>query len=524
MNIDISSIMFNMDLPVGGQPAWGTSLGQSEGHKFTYPGYENILVGLVYNKISDIENIFCPLGRGGNKQSEYEMILAGQFNKIFANGVYIPDASFIMLLVKQLVAGPSAQQHIGRRILKYNNGITYKSEPINDQCYKSIATTLGMSDNAAWFVSNVEVKNQDELHFKVHIADRNNKILFSNSDERKAFCQKLAGFKRQLGGTNIIYYGAPGCGKSFRVNKALNDSHVLSENRVRVTFHPDFSNSDFIGQILPYVETRIDENGKPKDYVEYKFNPGPFTIALKRAYETNDMVYLILEELNRGNASAIFGDLFQLLDRVKDINENNYGESEYPICNPNVQKYLNDELRKSGIINEDITELKIPSNLSIIGTMNSSDQNVFTLDTAFKRRWEFIQVGNDIEKDEQHNYKKWFIPGTNVTWEKFLTIINNNILEYKIHNQTNEDKRLGKYFVARECLTEKVEDIANAAEAARKFAYKVFEYLWNDVCKIGREDWFDISLYKTLEVLIESFVHPQEGNTPLSVFKNIKFE
>ena len=115
------------------------------------------------------------------------------------------------------------------------------------------------------------------------------------------------------------------------------------------------------------------------------------------------------------------------------------------------------------------------------------------------------------------------MPGTSVTWEKFLTKLNSQILENKIHNQTNEDKRLGKYFVTRDCLTENVENIADVQENASAFAYKVLEYVWNDVCKIGREDWFEVEKYRTLEDLIEAFLHPADGYNPLSVFQNISF-
>jgi len=165
--------------------------------------------------------------------------------------------------------------------------------------------------------------------------------------------------------------------------------------------------------------------------------------------------------------------------------------------------------------------------LTILATMNSSDQNVFTLDTAFKRRWSFEQVSNDIEKDAEHAYKNWKIPGTDVSWETFLTKLNDAILENKIQNQTNEDKRLGKYFVTKECLTENVEPITDPAtqEKAKNFAYKVLEYVWNDVCKIGKEEWFDLNKFKTLEQLIEGFMNPDtaNGETPLSVFMNINF-
>jgi hypothetical protein len=321
---------------------------------------------------------------------------------------------------------------------------------------------------------------------------------------------------KETGGCNRIYYGAPGCGKSFIVNKALDDIPVDKKNRFRTTFHPEYSNSDFVGQILPTIEEQVDPTtGDKKEVVKYVFNPGPFTLALQRANDTNDMVYLVIEEINRGNAAAIFGDLFQLLDR-KDNSSPRFGESQYPICNPVIQKYL-------GL--GDGEELIIPSNLTILATMNSSDQNVFTLDTAFKRRWAFEQISNDIVKDTEHKYKNWYIPGTNVTWETFLKTLNDAILDNKIQNQTNEDKRLGKYFVDKSCLTEHVEDIANVQDAAHNFAYKVLEYVWNDVCKIGKEEWFDVQKNKTLEDLIEHFMHPDtaNGETPLSVFVNPKF-
>ncbi|HPX33229.1 MAG TPA: AAA family ATPase [Erysipelotrichaceae bacterium] len=325
---------------------------------------------------------------------------------------------------------------------------------------------------------------------------------------------------RVNGGINKIYYGAPGCGKSFLVQNLLDKAHVKKENRIRVTFHPEYSNTDFIGQILPTIEEVPNSDGSKKEIVKYVFNPGPFTLALKRALETNDMVYLIVEEINRGNAAAIFGDLFQLLDRVKDNSKPNYSFSEYPICNVNIQKYIKDELGLT-----DYDEVVIPSNLTILATMNSSDQNVFTLDTAFKRRWTFEQISNDIVKDSNHSYKNWYVPGTDVTWSTFLVKLNDKILDYKIHNQTNEDKRLGKYFVTKDCLTEKVEKIADVKETAENFAYKVLEYIWNDVCKIGREEWFDTLTYKTLEDLIAAFIEPDEasGKTPLSVFLNISF-
>ena len=325
-------------------------------------------------------------------------------------------------------------------------------------------------------------------------------------------------------GANRIYYGAPGCGKSRHVSDMLTEASTAKENIIRVTFHPEYANCDFIGQILPTVETKTEEStGEEKEIVKYIFNPGPFTLALQTAYDTNDMVFLIVEEINRGNAAAIFGDMFQLLDRVKDSGKPNYCASEYPVSNPNMQKYLIESISDEAIKAELQNGVFIPSNLTIYATMNSSDQNVFTLDTAFKRRWSFEQISNDINKDATHAYKSWYVPGTEVTWADFLTKLNDKILDYKLQNQTNEDKRLGKYFVTKDCLVDPANIPGDVSEIAQNFAYKVLEYVWNDVCKIGREEWFDTETYKTLEDLIEAFINPKEGETPLSVFQNITF-
>lgn len=356
---------------------------------------------------------------------------------------------------------------------------------------------------------------QDSYHVEVNkgisiykaIRDNEYGIWFANH-----IIEPDANETKVVGGYNKIYYGAPGCGKSFIVNKKLDDANVPEANRIRVTFHPEYANCDFVGQILPTIEKKFDSTtGEEKEVVKYIFNPGPFTLALERARKTNDMVYLIIEEINRGNAAAIFGDLFQLLDREKDMTKPNWGESEYPICNVNIQKYLGMDEGKSTVI---------PSNLTILATMNTSDQSVFTLDTAFKRRWSFEQISNNIEKDTDHKYKGWYVPGTNVTLEKFLTVINAEILRHKI---TSEDKRMGKYFISKDCLTETPCDIQDVKMEAEMFAYKVLEYIWNDVCKIGKDEWFDTVSITTLEDLIDAFVEPGSGETPLSVFKSITF-
>jgi 5-methylcytosine-specific restriction endonuclease McrBC GTP-binding regulatory subunit McrB len=229
----------------------------------------------------------------------------------------------------------------------------------------------------------------------------------------------------------------------------------------------------------------VDEQGK----IRYEFIPGPFTLALSRAIECKgEKVALVIEEINRGNAASIFGDLFQLLDR--DAN----GTSVYELTNVQITQYLQ---RRFATYTLDY--IKIPANLSIFATMNTGDQNVFTLDTAFKRRWNFEKLSNKFNKDDAHSDRG--IPGmSNVTWENFVTAINEHMIKEGAFD--SEDKQLGKYFIT---YTQLVDPGENDDVKTRKFAYKVLEYLWNDVAKFDRERWFNISKYKTLDSVIEAW-------------------
>ena len=287
---------------------------------------------------------------------------------------------------------------------------------------------------------------------------------------------------------NLIVYGTPGCGKSWHVkNELLKD--YKTDNIIRTTFYQDYTNTDFVGQIMPIVTG---------EDVTYKFNPGPFTLALKKAIEVpNEPVALVIEELNRGNAPSIFGDIFQLLDR-----EN--GKSEYQITNVNIQKYLSDN-----IPDMEFNCIMLPANLSIIATMNTSDQNVFTLDTAFKRRWEFKKLKNRFKAD--HPYKGFYVSGMdNMTWEMFVNDINNFIEDSS--DLQSEDKQLGVFFVSEDLLCE---DVANVTdELKEKFAYKVLEYLWDDVAKFERDNWFNSNI-KSLDKLVEEYV-----KSGIEVFKD----
>lgn len=287
-------------------------------------------------------------------------------------------------------------------------------------------------------------------------------------------------YNRLSGGKNRLLYGVPGCGKSWTIkNEICKDVNEFFIERV--VFHPDYTYSDFVGQILPKVS---------EDGVDYKFSPGPFTNIVKKAYENpSEEFFLIIEEINRGNAPAIFGDIFQLLDRLKKDDDGfKKGTSEFGVTNSEIaDEVYKDEKRK----------VRIPSNLNIIATMNTSDQNVFTLDTAFKRRWHMEMIENNFNKPK---FKDTPIQNSDISWKVFGTAINEIILEDSNSTLSSEDKRLGAYFVDEEDLSSR-----------KLFAEKVLMYLWDDVFKFSREDYFKETAVDqfSLECFIDAFVNDQ---------------
>lgn len=281
---------------------------------------------------------------------------------------------------------------------------------------------------------------------------------------------------RKTGAENILLYGVPGAGKSHEIKTKYCADEKYME---RVVFHPDYTYSDFVGQILPRVEK--DENGNDK--LKYVFSPGPFTKMLKKAENDPDnYYYLVIEELNRGNAPAIFGEIFQLLDR-KDEDEypaEEVGESEYGISNYDVAKAVYEDEEHS---------VRIPSNMFILATMNTADQNVFTLDTAFQRRWNMRQIENKFDESE---HSKDIIAGTKVNWGAFATVINDMVIDTNVDMASSEDKRLGTYFAKKKEL-----------EVSR-FPEKVLKYLWDDAFKMDKTAIFNENC-KSLEEVVTTY-------------------
>ncbi|OUO09080.1 MULTISPECIES: type II restriction endonuclease subunit R [Bacteroidaceae] len=356
-----------------------------------------------------------------------------------------------------------------------------------------------------------------------------------------------------------IYYGAPGTGKSYKIKGILDSNNVPKDNVFRTTFHPDSDYSTFVGAYKPTMRKHMDKiytkeeliskltemknggvtyspqkfgakywrslkllnladkkdilqacgmsdnytvefdkgiavgeeylAGSEESRIIYSFVPQTFLNAYIRAYQTDNNVYLIIEEINRGNCAQIFGDLFQLLDR--DAN----GKSEYTIkADADLRTFLEEKLGegKPGIKDG---ELCLPPNLYIYATMNTSDQSLFPIDSAFKRRWDweyepikYKNTGWKIEIDEQNKY----------SWVAFQKEVNRRIFD-ATHS---EDKMLGDYFV----------NPANGVITADLLRNKILFYLWNDVCKDGEGDIFRTS---EIDEIKFSDLYGEAGNDKL---------
>ncbi len=264
---------------------------------------------------------------------------------------------------------------------------------------------------------------------------------------------------------NRIYFGAPGSGKSYQASILKGDQTTYT-----ATFHPEYSYSDFLGTSRPFTKT-VDGD---EDIITYRFHAGVFLKAYCEAWKRGDeRVYLLIEEINRGNSAAIFGDVFQLLDRDPT------GYSEYSVsCDDQVTQYLRQELsgseyesryerlrkkRQRNIPADPYSVLLIPDNLSIHATMNTSDQSLFPMDSAFKRRWAWHYVPinyNMPDREITIGEKKY-------SWNSFLRKIN----EFIYGLLETEDKCLGAFFIKGPTIS------------LDEFRNKVLFYLWNDVLR-----------------------------------------
>lgn len=372
----------------------------------------------------------------------------------------------------------------------------------NDACLQMFGVELNNTDKVRVYINNfTDLIISDDLMFvNDHLADTSIPEIYPKNIGLSAedyFNYFTIGLHQKADSLQQIFYGAPGTGKSHAINELTAGKDVI-----RTTFHPDTDYSTFVGAYKPTTKsfpviTVIgteavpvkDKNGKEmmEDKIVYEYVSQAFLQAYVAAWRKYCDVqegeepmdeFLVIEEINRGNCAQIFGDLFQLLDRGDE------GFSEYPIkADSDMKKLLEKEFKGLEIKNkEDINALfkgdkdivaqvlagdvlLLPNNLYIWATMNTSDQSLFPIDSAFKRRWDwnYVPISNAG--------KNWMIEvnGAQYDWWKFLEAINNKVY----HATYSEDKKLGYFFC-------KANDGVISAD---KFVSKVIFYLWNDVFK-----------------------------------------
>ena len=284
---------------------------------------------------------------------------------------------------------------------------------------------------------------------------------------------------------NYNFFGAPGTGKSHEL-KRLAKLRFPNTEPTRVTFYPDYTYSQFVGCFKPFTEDSKDESGRSE--ITYRYIPGPFLETYINAVKNPTQNYLlIVEEINRANPAAVFGDVFQLLDRRTD------GCSEYSVAAPIEMRKT---LRAEGIACD---KLALPSNMYIWATMNSADQGVFPMDTAFKRRWDFrymgINEGEDADIDGTPLNKIKVKCGNRVVkWNDLRTAINDFMMSDDL--KINEDKLLGPFFIDPRVLgTDRFPDV---------FKDKVLLYLFEDAGKTKRTKMFRKDL-KTYSQICKAF-------------------
>ena len=345
----------------------------------------------------------------------------------------------------------------------YFNGLLEEVEYVNSKG-ELVSSKFTIRNYLAGGYSDLHIKKAEDGIFDVWVTNVQEAYFDDKEDGLEELDKKTAKPTLQQ-----IYYGAPGTGKSYKINEITKST----KNFTRTTFHPDSDYSTFVGCYKPTMEpTGTIVGGKEQTKISYSYVAQAFLQAYTAAWKnTNEPYYLIIEEINRGNCAQIFGDLFQLLDRDEN------GMSSYGITpDKDIANYLKKEFAKIEIENADIKNgntMILPSNLYILATMNTSDQSLFPIDSAFKRRWDWEYV--PIEDAGKKHYIK--VGNKKYDWWTFIDTINNSI----DHITGSEDKKIGYWFVKPQNNDREI--------TAKQFVGKVLFYLWNDVYK----DYFDMS-------------------------------
>lgn len=400
----------------------------------------------------------CKIVDDNVKFSNKEAYLNNEFDKDFIkNKNYTKDLHFYKLKMLGMTKGINKDeiqnnQNLKDPILDKNNAYCENPKCLTNREYLKCNLAKLLLGH-----SNELLLEQDEIDYLTRCLEKKD-LVADNKPSSENVSENHTNYIDKP--RNLIVFGAPGTGKSYYLNKEIKHFDKVE----RVTFYPSYSYSQFVGCYKP---TMKGEN------IAYSFVPGPFLKTYVEAIKDSSKNYLlIIEEINRADAASVFGDVFQLLDRDEE------GKSVYSIsASEDIKKYLEEEEKIS------TDELSIPSNMYIWATMNSADQGVFPMDTAFKRRWDFLYFnlyGKQIGDNDN-------CPVTKNNWESIRTKINEWLCEKKV----NEDKHLGKFFI-------NVGDNVTEKDFRYAFKNKVLMYLYEDAARAYRSELFEMNSFSEI--------------------------
>lgn len=488
MRIDVTSMFFNSKIE--GQtatPAWGTSIGQNQSRECRIDDFKkevvDMVIGMTYKSISDRSKLDVSKG-----SSSREIISAALFTDVYINEKKIENTQFVLILVRE-----HTKHHEGRLIISYAPYISY-NKISNQSCINKMQEALGCSEEGCWFVYDISIINQSELHFKAVVVNQSAPMIYKNSksqnrseewrglipeDEHYQALYKKTSLA-QNSTQQIIFYGAPGTGKSYGLKDLIGtkdgtkEGSIREDNNIRVTFHPDTDYASFVGCYKPMQQEDNEEN------IVYEYQQEAFINAYLQAwdnYENNaaENFYLVIEEINRGNCAQIFGDMFQLLDRDEK------GFSSYKVSTDMaLRRYLSKELQSEDFVGmpSDLRSgywMQLPPNLCILATMNTSDQSLFPMDSAFKRRWEWKYVKIDTSKVANVLLD---VNGIHYQWSQFLDKIN----EFIQKETGSTAKQIGPWFAKADMKAEPGADKPTMI-SYDNFRSKVLFFLFNDALR-----------------------------------------
>ncbi len=430
MILNLGSLAFNADIATpGGNPAWGTELGQGEGYKFVFEDMSDFFTGMVYKSVSDTENITCPLGKGGNQRADYDFVIASLFDKVYVNGKRVKDARFLLLVVKKL----NGDHHVGRRTIKYNPRMTYHGEYINEDCYQKMASTMGLPDDAAWFVYEIFIENQDKLHFTAFELGQEPQTYRNNEERKNAFISKLpkgakSSYRYQQGPIAIspayrpyvsaikskpflLLAGISGTGKSRIVRELaracwdVNSEEYKAQkpkNFEMVQVKPNWHDSS---ELIGYV-SRIDG---------VRYVVGPFLKFMVKAIQDPDTPYfLCLDEMNLAPVEQYFAEYLSVVESRK-LQDDGTIVTDPIVDYSNTEEYksLIDQLfpddydlRKDYLTEDGGKRLGIPQNLIVVGTVNM-DETTFSFSRKVLDRAMTIEMNQvDLNGGLTHRYEQ----------------------------------------------------------------------------------------------------------------------